>query len=386
MAIDTTRGSISGPDRFSAFPHRPATGAPGSDWTGLDRPVQQASRSGPVGPDRAVERHNGGGLDRTADTRQDWTGTMTLAGPGGVAGPAALQTERPTRQPDSELDTADTTLHRDMRVTYRYATLFLIVVIGSSLYGQVTGAEVTWHWALPHALIGLGGLELGGIVVMKFAQVRRRFGERVTFARVLSAAIAATATTINYVTHPHSTDAYFYVALCAMGYIVYLMVSEARRRDRLRLMHRLPAITPSYELWVHWLKHPLVTSRARALARADETLSTYTSYALAEQQLRNEEKRRRITKAIHKRLEASGDKNLAGLAPELYNLDAVADLMAADADHETIARQLVDAIGAARVAASVLDPEKSAARRRPRIGVHSRPVRLGNDRVRARRR
>jgi hypothetical protein len=59
-----------------------------------------------------------------------------------------------------------------MRRTYHIAGVFLFVVIGSSLYGRVTGVEASWGWKWPHALAGLGALELGGIVVGQFAQVR----------------------------------------------------------------------------------------------------------------------------------------------------------------------------------------------------------------------
>src|ERR1044071_8379307 len=55
---------------------------------------------------------------------------------------------------------------------------FYLVGLLVALAGQVTGAVETLHIPLLAAIPAVGALELGGVVVLANADVRRRLGER----------------------------------------------------------------------------------------------------------------------------------------------------------------------------------------------------------------
>ena len=98
-----------------------------------------------------------------------------------------------------------TNLDEDLAAAVRYTARlrmgFYFVVLLVALAGQVTGAverlHLPWYLALP----AVGALELGGMVVLSNADVRRRLGERAIASRLLSAGIAAFAVTFNWLCH-----------------------------------------------------------------------------------------------------------------------------------------------------------------------------------------
>jgi hypothetical protein len=74
--------------------------------------------------------------------------------------------------------TLDADLARTVRRAAHMRQGFYVVVLLVALAGQVSGAVETLHIPLLAAIPAVGALELGGIVVLANADVRRRLGER----------------------------------------------------------------------------------------------------------------------------------------------------------------------------------------------------------------
>ncbi|MEU7868409.1 hypothetical protein AB0B76_16740, partial [Dactylosporangium sp. NPDC049140] len=127
----------------------------------------------------------------------------------------------------------DADLQKTVKRTSYMRQLFYFVVLLVALAGQVSGAVealgIPMIWAIP----AVGALELGGIVVLANADVRRRLGERAVASRILSAAIAAFAVAFNWMAHNNKLLAGFFAGMSALGYLVWLMHTENQRRDRL---------------------------------------------------------------------------------------------------------------------------------------------------------
>src|SRR5438132_10426519 len=117
-----------------------------------------------------------------------------------------------TRRSDLPLAEGELDLHlqRTVRRTSWMRQGFYVVVLLVALAGQVSGAVETLHIPLVAAIPAVGALELGGIVVLANADVRRRLGERAVASRLLSAAIAAGAVAFNWLAHAnHLLGAFF---------------------------------------------------------------------------------------------------------------------------------------------------------------------------------
>src|SRR5262249_12789435 len=112
-------------------------------------------------------------------------------------------------------DVLDADLARTVRRTSWMRQGFYIVVLLVAMAGQVTGAVEALHIPLIAAVPAVAALELGGIVVLANADVRRRLGERATFSRILSAAIAAWAVTFNWLAHTNHLLGGFYAGMSA---------------------------------------------------------------------------------------------------------------------------------------------------------------------------
>src|SRR5262249_31972084 len=136
--------------------------------------------------------------------------------------------------------------------------------------------HLAWYVAAP----GVGALELGGMVVLSNADVRRRLGERALGSRILSAGIAVFATGFNWLSHADHLLGAFFAGMSALGYLVWLRSTETARRDRLRAKGQLPPTAPVYPVW-QWLRHPWLTSRARHLALRTPALGLYGSLEAA---------------------------------------------------------------------------------------------------------
>lgn len=222
------------------------------------------------------------------------------------------------------------------RTANRLAAAFYVAVAAIALAGQ-TSAAVHWlGWPLYAALTAVGVLELSAIALAARADYRRRLGETALAARVLSAAVAAFMTGINYVGHVaigQPIPAALFGVATALGYLVWLINSGDRRRDQLRAEGKLRATTPDYGVW-QWVRHPQVTRRARDLALRDPTLGVHGSLDLAREQMSTEKRNAAVAKILHRTVTATVDQATAELAVHVYDLDEIARHVAAKVDYE----------------------------------------------------
>ncbi|MDQ7906859.1 hypothetical protein RB614_20295 [Phytohabitans sp. ZYX-F-186] len=230
----------------------------------------------------------------------------------------------------------DADLTRSVRHTSVIRQVFYVVVLLVALAGQVLGAHEALGIPIGFAVPAVVALELGGIVVLSNADVRRRLGERAVASRILSAGIAAGAVAFNLATHSDRLLGAFFGGMSALGYLVWLMHTENQRRDRLRATGALPPTTPAYELVGHWLRHPVLTLKARSLAKANPALGLYGSLDAARTQARSERRQAAIAKVLHRKIRTAVDPVTADIATASYNLDEVAARLAASADYDAL--------------------------------------------------
>jgi hypothetical protein len=230
----------------------------------------------------------------------------------------------------------DADLTRSVRHTSVIRQVFYVVVLLVALAGQVLGAHEALGIPIGFAIPAVVALELGGIVVLSNADVRRRLGERAVASRALSAAIAAGAVAFNLATHSNRLLGAFFAGMSALGYLVWLMHTENQRRDRLRATGALPPTTPAYELIGHWLRHPALTLRAKSLAKANPALGLYASLDTARAQVRAERRQAAIAKVLHRKIRKVVDPLTADIATATYNLEEVAGRLAATADYDAL--------------------------------------------------
>ncbi len=263
-----------------------------------------------------------------------------------------LSTYPPDRGASLAVGDFDAQLRRAVRRTSAMRQSFYIVVLLVALAGQVSGAvqalDIPLVWAIP----AVAGLELGGIVVLANADVRRRLGERAIASRLLSAAIAAGAVAFNWLAHANHLLGAFFSGMSALGYLVWLMHTENQRRDRLRANGDLPPTTPAYEVVEHWLRHPWLTLRAKSLAKANPGLGLYGSLAAARDQIRRERRQRAISTVLHRKIRAAVDPTTADIAVAVYDLDEIATRLAEQADYDTLTSLINADLAPARLAAT----------------------------------
>jgi hypothetical protein len=245
----------------------------------------------------------------------------------------------------------DADLHTTVRRTSYMRQLFYVVVLLVALAGQVSGAVEALGIPLIWAVPAVGALELGGIVVLANADVRRRLGERAIASRILSAAIAAFAVAFNWMAHSNKLLAGFFAGMSALGYLVWLMHTENQRRDRLRAKGDLPPTSPAYEVVGHWLRHPWLTLRAKNLAKADPRLGLYSSLAAAKAEKRKEQRTSAIAKVLHRKIRAAVDPTTADIAVAVYDLDEIAVRLADGADYDGLTALIAADLAPARLAA-----------------------------------
>ncbi|WP_406106270.1 hypothetical protein [Micromonospora globbae] len=245
-------------------------------------------------------------------------------------------------------------------------TTFYVVVLLVALTGQVTGATRKLDIPLLIAIPAVGALELGGVVVMANADVRRRLGERAIASRILSAAIAAGAVAFNWLAHDNHLLGGFFASMSALGYLVWLLHVENVRRDRLRAVGALPATTPAYEVVGHWLAHPLITRRARSMAKADPRLGLYGSLDAARAALRREQRDAAIAKVLRRKIKAAVDPTTATIAVHVYDLDKIAARLAETADYDGLSTLIAADLTPARIATGAGQRQQRRLGRRPR--------------------
>jgi hypothetical protein len=244
----------------------------------------------------------------------------------------------------------DADLARSVRRTAYMRQGFYVVVLLVALAGQVSGAVETLHLPLLTAIPAISALELGGVVVLANADVRRRLGESALASRILSGAIAAGAVAFNWLTHADHLLGGFFAGMSALGYLVWLMHTENQRRDRLRATGQLAAVTPAYEVVGHWLAHPWLTRRARALAKADPTLGLYESLDAARAAVRRERREAAIATVLHRKIRRAVDPTTADIAVHVYDLNEIAARLAAGADYAGLTALIAADLQPARIA------------------------------------
>ncbi|MBM0235251.1 hypothetical protein JNW91_27730, partial [Micromonospora sp. STR1_7] len=261
----------------------------------------------------------------------------------------------------------DAELAKAVRQVAVLRTGFYIVVLLIALGGQVSGAmerlSMPWYVALP----AVGALELGGVVVLANADLRRRLGEQAILSRVLSAGIAVAAVAFNWLAHSNHLEGGFYAGMSLLGYLVWLMNTENQRRDRLRAKRQLPPTTPAYEPVGHWLRHPWLTRRARSLAKADSGLGLYGSLDAARAQIRAERRQAALSKVLHRKITRALDATTADIAVAVYDLDEIARRLAEHADYDGLTTLIAADLAPARVLAGNL-PVQGRRRRWRRSG------------------
>jgi hypothetical protein len=257
-------------------------------------------------------------------------------------------------------DDHDADLARLVRRTSVVRQGFYVVVLLVALAGQVSGAVEALGIPLAAAIPAVAALELGGIVVLANADVRRRLGERAVASRLLSVAIAAAAVTFNWLAHSDHLLGGFFAGMSALGYLVWLMHTENQRRDRLRVKGDLPPTTPAYEVLGHVLRHPWLTARARSMAKADPRLGLYDSLAAARAEIRRERRQAAIAKVLHRKIKAAVDPRTADIAIAVYDLDEIAARLAAQADYDGLTALLAADLAPARLApvAAIAPPKE----------------------------
>lgn len=231
----------------------------------------------------------------------------------------------------------------------RLLTTFYVGVALAALVGQTQAATEWLHalWFLAGAAVLL--VELGGIALCAYADARRRLAERALAARTLSAVVAAGAVALNWFGHHNHLQGGFFAGLSALGYLVWLINSEARRRDQLRADGNLPDPPPAYEL-TQWIRHPWITRRAKFLAKADPNLGLYGSLTAAENAIRRDKRNAQLAKALRERITKAVDPTMANIAVLTYDLDEIADRLRASADYDGLTAILARELSATRLA------------------------------------
>ncbi|WP_433221842.1 hypothetical protein ACQP00_21830 [Dactylosporangium sp. CS-047395] len=234
----------------------------------------------------------------------------------------------------AEAEQLDDDLARAVRTTAWTRRIFYLAVLVVALYGTATGVAVTFDLPWWTAIGGVIALELGSVTFLSNADVRRRVGEHATASRLLGAAIAVAAATFNLTTHGSQLLGGFYALMSILGFASWWLDVENKRRDRLRARGMLPPPTPRYDLWGHWIRHPVTTSLARRLARTYPQLGLSGSLEAALLVRRGERRDAALTDALRTRIRAAAGRTMADIAVLTYDLGEVAHRLRATADYD----------------------------------------------------
>jgi hypothetical protein len=141
----------------------------------------------------------------------------------------------------------------------------------------------------------------------------------------------------------------FFALMSGLGFLAWWLDVENKRRDRLRARGQLAAATPSYELWGHWLRHPLVTRRARGFAKAYPQLGLYGSLEAARVTRRRERRNAALAHALRQRIRTAVGKDMADIAVLTFDMDEVARRLRGGADYDGLTALLGSELTAERV-------------------------------------
>lgn len=239
---------------------------------------------------------------------------------------------------------------------------FYAAVLVVSLYGTATGAVTAFDLPWFVAVGGILALELGGVVFLSNADVRRRLGEQAILSRLIGGAVAGAAATFNVVTHDSVLLGGFFALMSVLGFVTWWLDTENKRRDRLRARGHLSTPTPVYALWGHWLRHPFVTARARNLAKAHPSLGLYGSLEASLIVMRRERRNEALARALRSRIRRAVGKDMARIAALTFDMDEVADRLRGGADYDGLTALLGSELTAERVLHGRNDHAAEAAR------------------------
>ena len=278
--------------------------------------------------------------------------------------------------PAAVVEELDADLAAAVRRTAVMRRLFYAQVLTVALFGMATG--VADDFALPWAVAGGGALalELGAMVFLSNADTRRRLGEQALLSRLLGGGIAATAATYNVLTHDRLPIGVFFALMSVLGAVTWWLDAENKRRDRLRAQGRLAAPTPDYELWGDWLRHPVLTSRARALAKAYPQLGLTGSREAALIVTHRHQRNTALASELGRRFRRAAGRRLARIAVLTFDLEQVAPRLRAGADYDGLTAVLLGELTPDRLLRGRDDPAAPAARgwlasRRRRAPAHT---------------
>lgn len=267
-----------------------------------------------------------------------------------------LEPELLTRlsQLDARADTATAeNLDGDLAVSVRRAArmrrLFYAVVLVVALYGAATGAVATFRLPWWIAVGGVVALELGGVVFLTDADTRRRLGEHAHLSRLVGSGIAGSAATFNAATHDSPLLGGFFALMSSLGFVSWWIDVENQRRDRLRARGQLPPPTPKYELWGHSIRHPIVTARARSLAKAHPELGLYGSLEAALIVRRRERRNTALADVLRERIRNAVGDDLAAIATSTFDVEEIARRLSADPDYDGFTALLATELTAERI-------------------------------------
>lgn len=257
----------------------------------------------------------------------------------------------------------DPELRRAAGRAYVLGKAYCIAAVAGSLSGQITGAQEQWGLALWQACLVVGVLDLGGITVLHLADVRRRLGETAALLMAASVGVAAVATSVNYSSHTGALR-YVFAAISVLAYLVYVALTEFKRRDRQRLLGHGKPVIPTYELVGHYLTHPWLTARARSTAKriieAGGQVGRYESFEMARTAALLDRRNRVLTRRLRRNL-----GNAGALAESVYDSDVIAARMRSKADNGAVADRLMDELGIERIAGAANRPTVRRPSNRP---------------------
>ncbi|MFC5006338.1 hypothetical protein ACFPIJ_52020 [Dactylosporangium cerinum] len=181
------------------------------------------------------------------------------------------------------------------------------------------------------------------------ADTRRRLGEHAFVSRLVGAVIAVAAATFNAATHDGPLLGGFFALMSVLGFVSWWIDVENQRRDRLRARGQLPPPTPKYELWGHSIRHPIMTARARSLAKMYPTLGLYGSLEAALVVSRREQRNAALAGVLRARIRSIVGSDLAAIAAHTFDIDEVARRLSATPDYDGITALLAMELTAERI-------------------------------------
>jgi hypothetical protein len=241
--------------------------------------------------------------------------------------------DEPTRRRNRKGEVYDAELEKSVKNTATLRNWFYVAVLLVAFGGQVSGVHEALHVPLVLAVPVVAVLELGGMVILRIAENRRRLGESAVLVMALACAVGAFAVSFNWLAHSNHLAGFLFAFMSGLGFLVWVMSTEHRRRDRLRALGLMADLPPKYEFVTHWLRHPWVTLRARSIAKMSPGLGMVKSLGLAHEAMRRDRRLRGIQRVIKRKIRKAVDPITADIAINAIDPDRVAAEIMRRADY-----------------------------------------------------